>query len=329
MKILMSFILFSLFVVGVSAQTAAPSPALQEAQKISAEVVKLFQQKKYDEALPLAERVVQLRETALGKNHLSLAQAWRNLAYIQLQREKRKEAEKAFENAFEIYERNQPLSVSDEKMFVEMLEAVAVYDANGGNLVSAEKKLARAVVIREKANGKESAETAQSLHKLAQIYQILGDYEKAQPLLLRALGITTKKGETLDEQSKEIYSTTYCNLSKLERSEEQKQLQERFYPPSSDDSVKTVKGGIVNGKALVLEKPAYPAEARQKRAGGAVSVQVLINENGQVTFACAVSGAKELQRASEIAAYQSKFSPTFLSGQPVKVSGIITYKFVP
>lgn len=335
MKILMLFILVSLSVLCVSAQTTQPSPALQEAQKISAEVVKLFQQKKYDEALPLAQRAISIRENELGKSHISVAQAWRNLAYIQLQREKRNEAEKAFENAFEIYEKNQPLSSSDEKIFAEMLEAVAVYDARNGDIFGAEKRLVRAVELREKLNGKDSPDTANSLLKLAQIYQISGNYERAAPLLLRALDIKTKKSGKIDDESREVYDNAYCTLSKLNREDEQKQLRERFYPPTPDanlagnDRAKVISGGVVNGKAIYLYKPAYPVEAREKRASGGVSVQVLINEDGKVIFACAVSGAKELQRASESAAYQSKFSPTTLDGKSVKVSGIITYNFVP
>lgn len=336
----MFFILFFLAVVCVSAQTASLSPALQEAQKISAEVVKLFKQRKFDEAAPLAQKAIAIRETELGKNHISVAQAWRNLAYIQLQLEKRKEAEKAFENAFEIYERNQPLAAADEKMFAEMLEAVAVYEATNGDFIGAEKKFVRAVALREKVNGKDSAEAAESLYKLAQIFQVRGDYEKSLPLLLRALDIRTKKTGKLDSPASEIYSTAHCTLSKLNREEEQKQLRERFYPPQPEtesgagdpdesNKIGTVKGGIVNGRALSLPKPVYPAEAKAARASGAVAVQVLIDESGKVISACAVSGARELQRASEIAAYQSKFSPTLLTGQPVKVSGIITYNFVP
>jgi len=106
MKILLLITFFIFNIVCVSAQTPPLSPALQEAQKISAEVVKLFQQKKYDEALPLAQKAISIREKELGKSHISVAQAWRNLAYIQFQREKRNEAENAFEKAFEIYEKN-------------------------------------------------------------------------------------------------------------------------------------------------------------------------------------------------------------------------------
>ena len=85
----------------------------------------------------------------------------------------------------------------------------------------------------------------------------------------------------------------------------------------------------MNGKATSLPKPAYPAAAKAVRAGGAVSVQVLIGENGSVISASAVSGHPLLRAAAEGAARGARFSPTLLSGQPVKVSGVITYNFVP
>jgi TonB family protein len=92
---------------------------------------------------------------------------------------------------------------------------------------------------------------------------------------------------------------------------------------------KTVSGGVLNGKATSLPKPAYPAAAKAVRAGGAVSVQVLISETGSVISASAVSGHPLLRAAAEGAARGARFSPTMLSGQAVKVSGVITYNFVP
>lgn len=92
---------------------------------------------------------------------------------------------------------------------------------------------------------------------------------------------------------------------------------------------KIVSGGVVNGKATNLVKPPYPAAARAVRASGAVNVQVTIDERGNVISASAVSGHPLLRAAAVQAAQSSKFSPTMLSGQAVKVTGVIVYNFVP
>ena len=89
-----------------------------------------------------------------------------------------------------------------------------------------------------------------------------------------------------------------------------------------------VSGGVLNGKAISLPKPAYPPIAKAAHASGTVVVQVLIDENGNVVSAKAVSGHPLLQAVAVGAARQAKFSPTKLSGQPVKVTGVIQYNFV-
>lgn len=98
--------------------------------------------------------------------------------------------------------------------------------------------------------------------------------------------------------------------------------------PTPKPVPKTVSGGVVNSKATNLVKPAYPQAARAVRAGGAVNVQVTISESGSVISANAVSGHPLLRGAAEAAARASRFSPTTLSGQPVKVTGVIIYNFV-
>lgn len=99
--------------------------------------------------------------------------------------------------------------------------------------------------------------------------------------------------------------------------------------PTPKPVPKMVSQGVLNGRATSLPKPAYPAAAKAVRAGGAVSVQVVISESGSVISASAVSGHPLLRAAAESAARGARFSPTLLSGQAVKVSGVITYNFVP
>ena len=97
--------------------------------------------------------------------------------------------------------------------------------------------------------------------------------------------------------------------------------------PKEDKKVTTISGGVVNGKAESLVKPVYSAAAKNMGVKGEVKVQVLIDENGKVISATAVSGHPLLKSSAVSAAKASKFSPTTLTGQKVKVTGIIIYNF--
>jgi protein TonB len=99
-------------------------------------------------------------------------------------------------------------------------------------------------------------------------------------------------------------------------------------PPAPTPPRAPISGGVLNGKAISLPKPAYPAIARTAHASGTVVVQVVIDENGSVISAHAVSGHPLLTAVAVAAARGARFSPTKLSGQPVKVTGVITYNFV-
>lgn len=90
-----------------------------------------------------------------------------------------------------------------------------------------------------------------------------------------------------------------------------------------------ISGGVMNGRAKYLPTPGYPEKARALRESGAVSVKVLIDEKGKVARAGAVSGKLSLQPSSRQAACDAVFKPVTLEGKPVKVSGVITYNFVP
>jgi TonB family protein len=92
--------------------------------------------------------------------------------------------------------------------------------------------------------------------------------------------------------------------------------------------VPVISSGVINGKTINLPKPEYPSAAKAVRAAGAVTVQVVVDENGNVISAQAVGGHPLLQQAAVAAARQAKFQPTLISGSAVKVTGLIVYNFV-
>ncbi|MGB7209616.1 MAG: energy transducer TonB [Pyrinomonadaceae bacterium] len=100
-------------------------------------------------------------------------------------------------------------------------------------------------------------------------------------------------------------------------------------PATTKKPSKTISGGVVNGKATSLPQPPYPPAARAVRASGVVSVQVLIDVDGRVLSASALSGHPLLRSAAVAAARSATFTPMILGGEYVKVSGVITYNFTP
>jgi TonB family protein len=105
---------------------------------------------------------------------------------------------------------------------------------------------------------------------------------------------------------------------------------------------RVINGGVLNGKAVSLPKPVYPEHLKTAKIAGAVSVNVVIDENGHVIFAEAEmndarSGSDAsseptsvdpgLREAAESAARQARFSRTLLNGEPVHVKGKLLYSF--
>ena len=85
-----------------------------------------------------------------------------------------------------------------------------------------------------------------------------------------------------------------------------------------------IAGGMLNAKAIYLPIPEVPAG----EATGVVLVAIVIDEQGGVIEARAVSGPQPLHAAAVNAARMARFSPTLLMGEPVRVSGTLSYNFV-
>ena len=99
-------------------------------------------------------------------------------------------------------------------------------------------------------------------------------------------------------------------------------------PAAPPKPPQVVRKDVINSEAISLPKPIYSEIAKRLRIQGSVRVQVLVDEQGRVVSAKALSGSPFLIPEAQKAALQARFSPTLLGGQPVKVSGLITYNFV-
>jgi protein TonB len=95
----------------------------------------------------------------------------------------------------------------------------------------------------------------------------------------------------------------------------------------AEEKSSLISPGVIEGKAVSKPQPAYPLLARALEISGDVAVDVVIDESGNVSAARPTSGPLLLRQAAVDAAYKARFTPTLLSGQPVKVKGLITYRF--
>lgn len=87
----------------------------------------------------------------------------------------------------------------------------------------------------------------------------------------------------------------------------------------------TVLGGVLNELATSLPAP-DPEAVKEAKESGKVTVEVVVNEKGEVSTSSVVSGPTSLWKAAGAAARQAKFAPPLKDGKPVKVAGVLIYE---
>ncbi|HEY0098537.1 MAG TPA: tetratricopeptide repeat protein [Pyrinomonadaceae bacterium] len=308
---------------------AADSPELKEAAQQTAAAVKFYRERKFDDALTAAKRALELREKVLPEDHALIKSSLNNLGQIYLVKENYSDALKVFLRLEAAYEKSLPPGHENYDLLVRRLALIYFYL---GKDSEAEKRYRQLLAQRETARGAHHPQVAEALFAYASFYQFRGKEKEAEPLYARAIAIWEKQkdsDQTLYMTALERYA---CMLRKSDRESEAETLETRARESISKEYdsklAESVKGGVLNGKAISKPPPGYPVEAKNQRQSGTVVVNLLVDETGRVLQACAISGPKLLRAASERAAYAARFSPTLLGGVPVKVRGIITYNYV-
>lgn len=96
----------------------------------------------------------------------------------------------------------------------------------------------------------------------------------------------------------------------------------------SDKDKSKEKKKVKKGELIEAPQPTYPEDLKDRKIAGTVAVVITIGDDGNVIYAKADSGPKELYAVSEAAALKARFKPSLLNGKPVKVTGVMTYDFV-
>jgi TonB family protein len=309
-------------------QTTPPkTPELAEASKLAAQVVEFYNKGRYDEALPLAKRSLEIREKALGPEHPLVGEALQNLASVQFGKKNYGEAQSLYKRALKIFEKAYG---RDSIKLVAMLDNTGWLYVAQGNVGEAEDAFLRALALREKAFGPDGDEVTQSTYMLAQLYEQLGRYDKAVGYYKRTIAIKEKALGPNNEQLADYLDKSACALAATGQHKEAMETQSRAHDLRHQISAKLVKrvtGEVLQGKATSRFEPAYPLEAKQRRISGSVMVEATVDETGHVVAARALCGPPMLRDASVEAARQWRFTPTTVNGAPVKVVGVITFNF--
>jgi TonB family protein len=85
--------------------------------------------------------------------------------------------------------------------------------------------------------------------------------------------------------------------------------------------------GSLASKAKQKISPTYPTIAKAGRVTGIVTVYLVVNEKGEVETVQRLEGPLQLQQAAAEAARRWRFNPTVIDGQPVRVTGYLSFNF--
>jgi tetratricopeptide (TPR) repeat protein len=319
---------FLLFAQIVFPQTSTPNP---QTKQLREQALKLYQQKQYREALELTLQIVRIKESELGPEHTEVARALYDAAIIEIAGGQIKEGEKTLMRAIAVYESKTGLSADEYIFEALMFETLGYVKYRSEMFEEAIDAYRRAIELKEKHSGFASLETAKTLWQLANVHLAKSSYKKASELYERVAKIRAANVEKVG--SDEVYDALRryeCTAGKSGESDRriEKFIEETEAVVVSYKKKTVIKAGIVNSRAIRLVKPSFPIAAIKSRARSKIEVLVTIDETGTVIFACAKSGDPVFYKVSEDAAIRSNFSPTFVDGEAVKVSGIIVYNFI-
>jgi tetratricopeptide (TPR) repeat protein len=168
---------------------SASSAKEDNLKALNQRIYKLFAEGKYQEAIPIAERAVEVAKRERGLEQLETAEALSNLAVMYGKIGDYAKAEPLIQEALQI---RQTISSPEHLDTASSLTDLGVVYEKMGEYGKAEPLLQEALRIYRKVRGAEHPDTAHKLVDLAKLYQAMGEYAKAEPLYQQVLRIRQK-----------------------------------------------------------------------------------------------------------------------------------------
>ena len=159
---------------------------LEEGNRLNAQVVQLYRQGRYSEAIVYAKKALVIFKKILGEKHPKTATRYNNLGLLYLSLGDYSKAEPLFQKVLSLYKEalgeKHPATAVSYNNLGELYRRMGDFDR-------AEPMYKKALSIKEKAHGKKHPDTATSYNNLGLLYVDMGDYNKAEPVLQKALKI--------------------------------------------------------------------------------------------------------------------------------------------
>lgn len=141
---------------------------------------------RYEEALPLFQRALAMREHILGPEHADTAQTLSNLAYLYHHQDQYEEAMSFLQRSLAMRQNVLGMAHPDTAT---SLNALGLLYRDQGHYEQAESFYQQALTIREQVLGPDDPQTAHSLSNLAWLYRNQGKHNEAEALYERSLAI--------------------------------------------------------------------------------------------------------------------------------------------
>ena len=156
---------------------------------LNQQVTQLIEQGKYQEAIHIAERAVEVAKRTRGPEDPKTAEALNNLGLLRKKIGDYAKAEPLYQEALRI---RQKVLGSEHPYTAQSLNNLGLLYKDMHEYAKAEPLLQEALRIYQKVSGSEHPYTATSLDNLASLYRVMGEYAKAEPRYQEALRIRQK-----------------------------------------------------------------------------------------------------------------------------------------
>ena len=170
-------------------QNASREAEIEKAKQLNRQATELYQKGKYSEAIPVFEKVLEIRRSLFKDDHQDLAQSINNLGLLHEEQGQYTQAEPLLKEALAMYKRLFP----DDHSYVavSLNNLAAIYKVQG-RYIEAEPLLKEALAMFRKLFPGDHLDVATSLNNLAALYQAQGRLAAAEPLYDQALAMFRK-----------------------------------------------------------------------------------------------------------------------------------------